>query len=111
MREMVARFGTDELYINANALVYGEYISELRYALLQFLQDGNQDSKDRASFVILNMNQCNAYVDDLAKAKWIQNSSTRLQTFTAARNEVAAMFADKRGTEFFVELRKDIGNM
>nr|XP_023661925.1 uncharacterized protein LOC111840860 [Paramormyrops kingsleyae]XP_023661926.1 uncharacterized protein LOC111840860 [Paramormyrops kingsleyae] len=108
MKEMVAHFGTDELYINANALVYGIYIGELRKALLGFLQDGSQESKDRASIIILNMNQCDAYVDDLAKVKWIKNSSTKLQRFTTARNEVEEMFAVKCGSEFFAELRNYI---
>ncbi|XP_048883011.1 uncharacterized protein LOC125749626 isoform X1 [Brienomyrus brachyistius] len=108
MCKMVAHFETSELYINANAVVYGKYMSELKNALLQFLQDGGQESKNRASFVIQRMNQCSAYVDFMAKEKWMQNSCMKRCWFEAVRREVAEMFADKRGVEFFAELRKDI---
>ena len=108
MNELVAHFNEDELYINANALIYGEYCRVLKRVLTHFLtvhrQGGwSQEDKDRAqnevTDIIQEMNDEKAYVDDFAKVKWIDNKEPRKNRFEKIQGEVVIMFTN--WTEYF----------
>lgn len=92
MNELVAHFNEDELYINANALIYGQYCWALKTVLTEFLM--RQESRDRVSFIVNHMNEVEAYVDEFAKVKWIGNQNEKRIRFETIRNKVADMFSN-----------------
>ncbi|KAL1279588.1 hypothetical protein QQF64_026261 [Cirrhinus molitorella] len=103
---MVVHFGADELYVNANAVMYGEYCRALREALLAVLGHINpddvvtEDERRRLIFVIDNMNNLEIYVDQLAKVRWIANRADRQARFDRVRQEVVRMYSTDRGFEW-----------
>lgn len=90
--ELVAHFNDNELYINANALIYGEYCQAFKTAVTDFLM--GQGSRDIVSVIVHHMNEVEAYVDHFAKVKWIGNQNAKRNRFEMIRNEVATMFSD-----------------
>lgn len=99
---MVVHFAEDEFYVNANAVLYGEYTRALRDALLAVLNhinagDVTDEERQRVTELINNMNNLEIYVDQLAKVKWISNRQERQRRFDEVRQEVVIMYRDSRG--------------
>ncbi|XP_062379673.1 uncharacterized protein LOC134068139 [Sardina pilchardus] len=90
--ELVVHFDEDELYINANALIYGEYIRVLKAALTDFLTTPTQGNRHKVSVFANLMNEEEAYVDPFAKVKWIGNQNRKRERFETIRDKVATMF-------------------
>ncbi|KTF94309.1 hypothetical protein cypCar_00047363 [Cyprinus carpio] len=106
---MVVHFGQDEFYMNANAVMYGEYCRALRGALLDVLRhinpgDVEDEERQRVNFVIENMNNLEIYVDQLAKVRWIGNNATRQARFEQVRQEVATMYNTDRGLNWCIHI-------
>ncbi|XP_041927999.1 cyclin-dependent kinase 2-interacting protein isoform X1 [Alosa sapidissima] len=92
MNVLVAHFDEHELYINANAVVYGVYSRELKTALTEFLTEPTQGNRDHVNFIVNHMNVIEAYVDPFAKIKWIRNQNERGAKYETVRHNVATMF-------------------
>ena len=101
--ELVVYFDEDELYINANALIYGQYCRVLKRALKDFLtldrqvgrrQDDGNVAQNNVTRIVQDMNREEAYVDEYAKVKWIGNRGARQTRFQNIQNEVATMFSN-----------------
>ncbi len=106
---MVVDFGADELYVNANAVLYGIFCSALREAMFNVLRHINPgevkvDKKQRLNFVIYNMNYHEIYVDPLARDKWIANKVTNQARFERVRGEVAHMYNTDRGVDWCIRI-------
>ncbi|KAM9451756.1 uncharacterized protein Hap1MRO34_021995 isoform 2-T2 [Clarias gariepinus] len=99
---MKVHFDDDEFYVNANAVLYGEYCRVLREALLAVLGHINpgeetQEQRQEVNNIINNMNNFQIYVDQLAKEKWIGNRQDRQTRFDVVRAQVATMYNTDRG--------------
>ena len=108
MKELVVHFDENELYINANALIYGEFCRILKRALRQFLtvhrqggrsQEDKDDAQNEVTHIIQIMNDIKAYVDHFAKVKWIGNKSLRQTRFEKIQQKVETMFTN--WTQYF----------
>ncbi|KAL2098971.1 hypothetical protein ACEWY4_005451 [Coilia grayii] len=104
--ELVVHFSEDEFYINANAVIYGQYSQALKQALANWLAEPSQENSEEVSRIVLAMNERDnnvdaAYVDPLARDKYIgrrndRGSQQRQQRFETVRDEVATMFTNWR---------------
>ncbi|XP_041923427.1 uncharacterized protein LOC121688115 isoform X1 [Alosa sapidissima] len=105
MYELVVHFDIGELYINANALIYGEYCRRFKEASKAFLTNNSQENRKRVDNIVHHMNEerKEAYVDPYAKAKWIGNQERRRDRFQAIRNKVATMF--NNWAEYFAKVK------
>lgn len=110
---MVVHFGEEEFYMNANALMYGEYCKILRRALLDVLRNINQDDvteeeRQRVNFVIDNMNNLQIYVDEMAKDKWINNEEDNRERYENVRQQVANMYRTERGLDWCISVLVEV---
>ncbi|XP_062381144.1 uncharacterized protein LOC134069253 [Sardina pilchardus] len=99
--ELVVHFDKDELYINANAVLYGEYSRALKKALTACMQGGRRikdnahnDNEPGVSSIVQHMNKVEAYVDEFAKNKFIGDDKAKKSKFETIRNETKTMFSD-----------------
>lgn len=104
-REMVVNFADNEFYINANAIIYGEYCRALSGALLDVLKcinpgDVTKEKAQWVNFVIERMNTHEIYVDQLAKVRWINNQDNREEEFEQVRQAVVNMYNTDRGLDW-----------
>lgn len=104
-KNMVVHFALNEFYVNANALLYGEYARALHVALLAVLNHINTgdvpgEERQRVTDLIDNMNNLEIYVDQVAKVKWISNRQDRQRRFDVVRQEVVIMYRDSRGVSW-----------
>ncbi|XP_060792028.1 uncharacterized protein LOC132895434 isoform X2 [Neoarius graeffei] len=110
--QMVVHFDNNEFYVNANAVMYGEYSRVLHDALLSVLNNINPDDvtenhRNRVNFVINNMNNLQIYVDFLARAKWFEistNPQDREARFNVVTQEVADMYREGRGLDWCIRI-------
>ncbi len=112
-KEMVVDFDKDEFYVNANAVLYGEYCRELTEAMLAVLRHRNPENvtckeKQWVNFVIDYMNKYEIYVDHMAKVKWIDNKGTRRTRFERVRREVAHMYNTDRGVDWCIRILTEV---
>lgn len=108
-QNMVAHFDPEDLYVNANALMYGEYSRALRAAMIDVLRrinpgDVTPEDRNRVDNIIDNMNNLQIYVDQLAKEKWINNLQARLEQFEMVRVEVVTMYSTARGYDWCINI-------
>ncbi|XP_042603918.1 uncharacterized protein LOC109080831 isoform X1 [Cyprinus carpio] len=124
--KMVVHFGEDEFYVNANAVMYGEYCRALHEAMLVVLGHINPDDviqeekqkvteeerkkieeeKQRVNNIIDNMNEHEIYVDQLAKVKWIkENGDNR---FNNVKQEVVNMYNKDCGVKWCIRILRKI---
>lgn len=104
MHEMVAHFNEDELYFDANSVVYGQYCLALKRALQEFLRAYNQgwdqqrrnQTINRVNTIAGLMNRERAYVDELALVKWVNNIGARRTQFENTKMEVVNMYTNWR---------------
>ncbi len=106
---MVVDFGADELYVNANAVLYGVFCSALREAILAVLNHINPgdvppEDRQRVIFVIDNMINLQIYVDEQARDKWIGNNATRQARFERVKEEVAHMYNTDHGVDWCIRI-------
>ncbi len=114
-KNMVVHFDKDEFYVNANALLYGEYCRVLREAMLVVLNhikpgDVPPEDKQRVILVIDNMNNRQIYVDELARDRWIalDRTGTRQTQFERVRREVACMYNTDRGVDWCIRILTEV---
>ncbi len=114
-KKMVVDFGVDELYVNANAVVYGVYCRALREAMLVVLNhinpdDVTEEESRRVILVIDNMINLQVYVDHMAKVKWIalDRTGTRRIRFERVRREVACMYKRYRGFDWCIDILYEV---
>lgn len=112
---MVVHFEQDEFYVNANAVLYGEYCRALRDALLKVLSHINPDevTEEETGWVKKLtdfMNNLQIYVDHMAKVKWIalDRRGTRRIRFERVRREVAHMYNTDRGVDWCIRILHEV---
>ncbi|XP_063056722.1 uncharacterized protein LOC134450705 [Engraulis encrasicolus] len=98
---LVVEFNADELYINANALIYGEYSRVLKQALNDWLLPAQEDVEGaqedvvaRVNRIVQIMNDEQAYVDEMARDKYIGNQNERRVRVETIRGRVVDMFTN-----------------
>jgi len=92
--ELVVHFDEHELYINANALIYGEYSRVLKQALKRWLLEPTQEVGEDVTRIVQIMNHEQAYVDWLARDKYIGNQNAKRVRVEAIRERVVTMFTN-----------------
>ncbi|XP_063080280.1 uncharacterized protein LOC134470182 [Engraulis encrasicolus] len=92
--ELVVHFDEDELYINANALIYGEYSRVLKQALKSWLLAPSQELVGPVNRIVQIMNEEEAYVDPLARDKYIRNQNARRVRVETIRGRVVDMLTN-----------------
>ncbi|XP_063080269.1 uncharacterized protein LOC134470167 [Engraulis encrasicolus] len=92
--DLIAHFDEDELYINANALIYGEYSRVLKQALTNWLAAETQEVVGDVNRFVQAMNEEEAYVDWLARDKYIGNQNARRVRVETTRGQVVNMFTN-----------------
>lgn len=92
MTEMVAHFDDTEIYINANALVYGTVTQVLHQRVQEYLNENNEAIRQQVIHMVNYTNENEVYVDVVARLKWMGNSRQRQATFQNCRTEVTNMY-------------------
>lgn len=90
--KMVVTFDETDFYVNANSFIYGVYSKELRSALLKVLLNPHLHTRSdakRVNHITDLMNDHGIYVDQMAKAKWINNEQIKRERFNKVKGEVA----------------------
>ncbi len=110
---MVVHFGEDELYVNANGVVYGVFCRALRDAILVVLGHINPGGvtvaeREKVNSLIDDMNNLQIYVDELARDRWIGNNATKRTRFEQVRGEVAHMYNTDRGVEWCIHILTEV---
>lgn len=91
---MVATFDETEFYVNANSLVYDVCRSKMESLLLKLMREThshNHDNKRRLREIPYFMKLMEVYVDQTAKAKWIDGQTEKAERFTEAKGELHYM--------------------
>ncbi|XP_048037481.1 uncharacterized protein LOC125262708 [Megalobrama amblycephala] len=89
--KMVAHFSQDELYVDYNAALYGEYVRQLRQALVEYLKAYTSDNGDnrrgiheirqQVRNIASEMANHDVYVDPMARNRWLLQNQDRAQVY------------------------------
>lgn len=114
IRDLAFDFSKVEPYVNANAFVYGEYSKVLKEALVHFLKvhsqtgttpEEKQRAEDRVSDIVRHMNDVQAYVDEFAWGKMIEDCKLKTRGCEIIK-DVKAMFTN--WTKYFDAVRAKV---
>lgn len=111
---MVVHFGQDELYFNANAVVYAFFKTRLTEVVNNYLsKKGDEDEIAEARQQVINvideLIKEEAYVDQYAAKKWLAsktNSSKNKVMYKYGLNNVTEMYRDSRGITYYDKIKK-----
>ncbi|KAA0721416.1 hypothetical protein E1301_Tti023159 [Triplophysa tibetana] len=108
-KNMVAYLGEDELYVNANPVMFDICCKALKHALLVVLRHMNTDDvteedRQRLNGIIDYMNYNEIYVDEVAKVSLIANHKITQQRFDDVKQEVVQMLKIDRGEDWCLRI-------
>ncbi|XP_077100035.1 uncharacterized protein LOC143750751 [Siphateles boraxobius] len=99
---MVAHFREGELYVDYNADVFGEYVRELRKALVAYLKAetsvnkngryGIQKIRQRVKFIADQMVNNEVYVDPMARDRWLEQNQNNREEYNAVKRALKEFF-------------------
>ncbi|RXN38653.1 hypothetical protein ROHU_000922 [Labeo rohita] len=102
--KMVARFSSDEPYVDFNADLFGEFVRELRRALVNYLKAKTSDNpneriwefRQRVLLISTEMANREVYVDPMARDRWLQENrrDEDVQLYNEVRRALKIMFRD-----------------
>ncbi|RXN16686.1 hypothetical protein ROHU_008243 [Labeo rohita] len=98
----VVHFRSNEFYVDYNADLFGEFVRELREALVAYLKAdtsvsereryGIRKIRKRVHFIATGMVNHDVYVDPMARDCWLQEKRTNVQLYDQVRGALNVMF-------------------
>ncbi|KAI2645165.1 ATP synthase subunit delta [Labeo rohita] len=93
---------SNEFYVDYNADLFGEFVRELREALVAYLKAdtsvsereryGIRKIRKRVHFIATGMVNHDVYVDPMARDCWLQEKRTNVQLYDQVRGALNVMF-------------------
>ena len=93
---------SDEFYVDYNADVFGEYVRELRKALVAYLKADTspnqndryriQETRRRIYSIAREMVNHEVYVDPMARDRWLNQNQNHRENYNLVRDALKEMF-------------------